>query len=400
MYLIIITLILFPFSLGFGAGLVFTPCFIIIGLYFNKRKARAMSLATLGGGLGGIAFPPLLENMFHYYSYSGTILIISGLMMNYAVAALLFRPIEKIRITSLAKLEHENQDTKPKPVEEKPTLIVGSDQVYVVSEEEGDNKKSESLRKSIRRLSRKISISPSTLSSKENDTKKCCSIFTDYFDLSLIKDIKFLSFSLLMMTSFLCFTVTSMFFSEFGKECGFDRVEVSLALSLSSIVDIPCRLLSGFIFDLKRVRGRRISVYVLIGAWTGLSTACLPISMIVLSTFYRKITFYTFWISYTISSGIYHTQQHTVLTDLCGSHSKTLSSALGLNRLFQGIGGLIGPSVGGILRDSLGTYTFSYVTAGCILTIMAIIFAVFYEFYLKREEKQEEEITYDIITKA
>lgn len=364
-----------------------------------------MSFATLGGGLGGIAFPPLLENMFYYYSYSGTLLIVSGLMMNYAVAALLFRPVNKIRITSLSIVESEKQDSKPQKGEEEPTLIVGNDQVYVVSEEEQEEgKKMESFKESIRKLSRKISIAPSTLSStsSEKSTKKdgCCSIFRNYFDLSLIKDVKFLSFSLLMMTSFLCFTVTSMFFSELSKECGFDRLEVSLALSLSSIVDIPCRLLSGFVFDLKGIRKRRITVYVFIGAWTGLSSACLPISMFIMNVFQRKIIFYSFWVSYTISSGIYHTQQNTILTDLCGCHSKTLSSALGLNRLFQGIGGLIGPSVGGILRDSLGTYTFSYVTAGCILFFMAIFFEIFFETYTKREEKHDEELNYEQFTKA
>lgn len=366
-----------------------------------------MSLATLGGGLGGIAFPPLLENMFHYYSYSGTILIVSGLMMNYAVAALLFRPVDKIRITSLTKIEKGKPESKTEKDQEEPTLIVGNDQVYVVSEEEQEEKKRiESFKQSIRKFSRKISIAPSTLSStasatnEKNKKNGCCAIFRNYFDLSLIKDVKFLSFSLLMMASFLCFTVTSMFFSELSKECGFDRLEVSLALSLSSIVDIPCRLLSGFIFDLKRIRRRRITVYVFIGAWTGLSTACLPISLFVINIFYRKIVFYSFWVSYTISSGIYHTQQNTVLTDLCGCHSKTLSSALGLNRLFQGIGGLIGPSVGGILRDSLGTYKFSYVTAGCILTFMAIFFELFFECYTKKEEKQDEELTYEQFTKA
>ncbi|ELT99982.1 hypothetical protein CAPTEDRAFT_136933 [Capitella teleta] len=51
---------LFSFGLlsGFGGVLVFTPAYIIVGEYFDKRKGTAMGLATIGSGLGSLIFVP------------------------------------------------------------------------------------------------------------------------------------------------------------------------------------------------------------------------------------------------------------------------------------------------------------------------------------------------------
>lgn len=42
---------------GIGNGLLFTPCVALVSVYFNTRRAFALSLAACGAPIGGIIFP-------------------------------------------------------------------------------------------------------------------------------------------------------------------------------------------------------------------------------------------------------------------------------------------------------------------------------------------------------
>ena len=44
-----------------GYALTMTPGITMIGQYFNKRKALAMSVASAGTSLGGFVLPPLVQ---------------------------------------------------------------------------------------------------------------------------------------------------------------------------------------------------------------------------------------------------------------------------------------------------------------------------------------------------
>lgn len=70
------------------------PMFGILGVYFKKHRGLANSIFTGGGSVGGLIFAPIVVKLFEEYQFTGTMLIISGLLMNIFVAALLMRPIE------------------------------------------------------------------------------------------------------------------------------------------------------------------------------------------------------------------------------------------------------------------------------------------------------------------
>ncbi|KAH0280876.1 MFS general substrate transporter, partial [Aureobasidium melanogenum] len=49
--------------LGVSSGLIYAPALSVVGHYFSKKRAMAMSLASSGSPLGGIIYPVILNNL-------------------------------------------------------------------------------------------------------------------------------------------------------------------------------------------------------------------------------------------------------------------------------------------------------------------------------------------------
>lgn len=79
---------------GIGFGLIYLPSIVIIGYWFEKKRAFATGVAVCGTGLGTFLFPPIIEYLLQRYNWQGSTLIISALILNCAVCGALFRPVE------------------------------------------------------------------------------------------------------------------------------------------------------------------------------------------------------------------------------------------------------------------------------------------------------------------
>ncbi|XP_046341534.2 monocarboxylate transporter 14-like [Haliotis rufescens] len=77
---------------GLGFSLLFVSATVIVNQYFDKRRSLANALGSLGGGVGTLALPPLLQMMMSVYTWRGALLITGGLVLNCAVFGALFRP--------------------------------------------------------------------------------------------------------------------------------------------------------------------------------------------------------------------------------------------------------------------------------------------------------------------
>ena len=66
---------------------------MIIGYWFEKKRAFATGVAVCGTGLGTFLFPPIIEYLLQKYNWQGSNLIISALILNCAVCGMLFRPV-------------------------------------------------------------------------------------------------------------------------------------------------------------------------------------------------------------------------------------------------------------------------------------------------------------------
>jgi len=49
------------FTTGVGFGLMYLPSIVMVGYYFDKRRALATGIAVCGSGIGSFVFAPLTE---------------------------------------------------------------------------------------------------------------------------------------------------------------------------------------------------------------------------------------------------------------------------------------------------------------------------------------------------
>ncbi|XP_052069042.1 monocarboxylate transporter 14-like [Mytilus californianus] len=80
---------------GIGKSLANIPSIIIIGRWFDKRRSLVNGLSTAGSGVGTFIFAPLLEFLLRKYGFQGTMLVMSGVMLNMCVCGSLFRSVPK-----------------------------------------------------------------------------------------------------------------------------------------------------------------------------------------------------------------------------------------------------------------------------------------------------------------
>ena len=55
---------------GVGYGLMFGPCMVVVGQYFNKRRSLANGLAAAGGSLGQLCIPMAITYFLKEYGYT------------------------------------------------------------------------------------------------------------------------------------------------------------------------------------------------------------------------------------------------------------------------------------------------------------------------------------------
>ena len=92
--------------------MIFIPAIIIVGLYFNKKRAIATGIATSGAGVGVFVYGYLCDYLLEEYDWRGTILILSGLLLNCVVCGILFRPIVEQKLKKRLRYLKEHEALK------------------------------------------------------------------------------------------------------------------------------------------------------------------------------------------------------------------------------------------------------------------------------------------------
>uniref|UniRef100_A0A2P2I2K3 Monocarboxylate transporter 6-like n=1 Tax=Hirondellea gigas TaxID=1518452 RepID=A0A2P2I2K3_9CRUS len=94
---------MFSIVIGMAGGITTVMCFVILPLYFNKRRGMASSFFLAGAALGQIVIPLTIRNLQDEFGFAGATLIHGGILLNCCVAAALFRPLNKTRKEYLKK---------------------------------------------------------------------------------------------------------------------------------------------------------------------------------------------------------------------------------------------------------------------------------------------------------
>lgn len=92
--------------LGFSCGFIFAPALGVVGHYFFKKRAMAMSFASTGSPIGGIIYPVILNNLLPSVGFGWaqrTCGFLSLFLL--AIAAITIRPTGMRRKNSFILLE-------------------------------------------------------------------------------------------------------------------------------------------------------------------------------------------------------------------------------------------------------------------------------------------------------
>lgn len=158
------------------------------------------------------------------------------------------------------------------------------------------------------------------------------------FDLTLFRNYAFLALCLQLFFYTLSFNTTFVFLPALAKEKGISQIEGAYMVSILGICDMFSRITMSALLDLKRIKPYRLILYNVVMFVNAGVSLLLP----------SMTSFWHFAIVcglYGIMSGTYISQKSVVLVDIVGVEN--LTDGFGLMLVFQGLGSLVGPTVGG-----------------------------------------------------
>ncbi|XP_076464053.1 uncharacterized protein LOC143296142 [Babylonia areolata] len=78
---------------GLGNAMTYGPSLVLLGQYFERRRAVAMAVATSGSSVGSMTLPLLATHLLHTYGLRGAWLLYGAVTLHLCVFASLYRPL-------------------------------------------------------------------------------------------------------------------------------------------------------------------------------------------------------------------------------------------------------------------------------------------------------------------
>lgn len=70
------------------------PSIVMVGFYFDRKRALATGIAVCGSGIGTFVFAPLGSMLLESYGWKGANIILAGIILNGIVCGAVFHPLE------------------------------------------------------------------------------------------------------------------------------------------------------------------------------------------------------------------------------------------------------------------------------------------------------------------
>lgn len=316
---------------GFGCGLAFMPGSVAVAKYFKNHRTLALSIASAGGGIGGFAFPPILELLNETYNWRGMFLILGGVTLNGIVFGLLFRPIQKD--TECDKHSSESGYSSDK----------------AVNNEEHNSQLD-------------LEISPLNEDTESEDSVKadfCSRHF--YFKIPV--------FYILLINNFMYQFGTSIIYGHLKAyavyELKFTPASATILYTIIGVMVLIFKLLHGALANIQSVKiFRPIYQYIFFYLIGGIATLCLLIKSVNGIYFYSVV----FGMSYAANGG---SLLPSILIDIAGV--ETLGMTYGIVLMCLSLGQLTGAPIAGIMYEHLQSYDAAFILAGSLMVGSALI---------------------------
>lgn len=221
-----ITVIL-SFITGFGYALTWTPTVTMLGLYFERRRPVANSLASAGECIFTFVLTPLFQLLIDRYSWRGAMLILGGLQLNLCVCGMLLRPLKATRDAKVVERLLEKED------------LQGQMDACIKNEPKDPDVKTEST------------VQISTSKAKRAALKASILRYVDY---TLITNAPFMVYSMFGVFAALGFFAPGLFLVPYARSKGIEEYQSAALMSISAVLDVFGRVFFGWVANMRLVK--------------------------------------------------------------------------------------------------------------------------------------------------
>ncbi|XP_052788353.1 monocarboxylate transporter 4-like [Mya arenaria] len=350
---------------GIGRAFLLTPCVMLLGEYFDKRRSLAFGLASAGFGLGGFAITPTVELMFQQYGFRGTYILLSGVACHIFICIGLFRPGKSVDMTRKIK-SPKDEELNARDNGHLASHVSSSGSVHLARSPDKigvasniDSAEAPMLQKQPTRSHKANAYAYDKdedefqVKQKVNNPKK-----RKIISFSILKDVRFVT---LCIAQFIFTLPTAgLFLPALAKSRGLTDIQAASLLSIIAGCDTVFRILSGFVLDLKALRKMRPYIFNAVTY-----AQCIP--LFVMPSLKNFEEYAVVCTVHGALMGIKQAQRSVILVDILGFNK--LASSFSFMLMAQGLGTLIGPPLNGYLKDKYGKYDYTFYFGGTAILV-------------------------------
>ncbi|CAF1071265.1 unnamed protein product [Adineta steineri] len=413
---------------GIGMGLVYLPSIIMVGYYFEEKRAIATGIVTAGTGIGSIIFGPMSRILFDIFGWKTGVLILSAILLCCVICCIFMRPlqpIQKRRVLPSSDLVDDNvfngttsspliNETKPIRTGNIPTSIQTPDSNFSeVTIEQKIKKRSRTdsaiSTKSRQSIKAEDAVRPlykedvlyqgdtndlpeytsqpdiatyiqQTTKVPETVEKTKMKAFWDIFlsmaDFNLLTDKKMLIICLANVCSMIGFYSPYLFIPKLAElERSIPEASAVFLLSIIGFSNTAARFASGWITKIPHMTPLLVNNIGLTIA--GIASLLVPLCQ----THIHLIIYCIIWGGFIA----FHVSLSPVI--VCQTVGlERYSNALGLTLMFRGITALSAPPIMGAIRDATNSFDIAFIIGGISFIVSALM-----HFFLMWVNRREEE---------
>ncbi|XP_071608206.1 monocarboxylate transporter 14 isoform X1 [Heliangelus exortis] len=377
----------FGVTSGIGSGMVYLPAVVMVGQYFQKRRALAQGLSTTGTGFGAFLVTAFLKYLCTEFGWRNAMFIQGAISLNLCVCGALMRPLSVKDVGEKYVVRRNSEDNQAKVLSHSSETIKSSgilseelEKKEVTNEEVLDSVqqteiggKSRSGRNmyGLRILKR---VSQLTVTAR----KGFAIWYYSYFGAaSLFTNRVFVAFIIWALFAYSSFVIPLIYLPEIVKQYNLSSQNNIFPLtSIIAIVHIFGKVVLGIISDLPCISAWNVFLMANLSFVTCILTLPLLHTYVSLAVACGLIGF---------SSG-YFSLMPVVTQDLVGI--KHLANAYGIIICASGISALFGPPFAGWIYDITNKYDFSFYISG-FLYMLGTVFLLIQPYIQKKQPKEK-----------
>ncbi|XP_038430018.1 monocarboxylate transporter 14 [Canis lupus baileyi] len=334
--------ITFGVTAGLGSGMAYLPAVVMVGRYFQKRRALAQGLSTTGTGFGTFLMTLLLKHLCAEYGWRDAMFIQGAVSLNLCVCGALLRPL-----AARGDPEGPGGEAPARPPGPGPGPGPGA---AGPEEQAGEPRGALGVLKTAGRLGRRVRKGFRDWSSGYFGT---ASLFTNR---------RFVAFILWALFAYSSFVIPFIHLPEIVHLYRLsEQNDVFPLTSIIAIVHILAKVILGVVADLPCIRVWNVFL---------MANFTLVLSIFILPLMHTYAGLAVICALIGFSSG-YFSLMPVVTEDLVGIEH--LANAYGIIICANGISALLGPPFAGWIYDITEKYDFSFYICG-LLYMVGILF--------------------------